>query len=65
MQDLEFQICKILPGENLSSLDETDVETLFDFIYYIIDKNSSENAQFVTINGKRYKKVSAFAKRIM
>ncbi len=63
-QELEYQVCKILPGTSLAALDDTDIETLLDFVLYIVDKNEQEKAEFVVINGKKYKKVNQFSKRI-
>lgn len=60
-QELEFQISKILPGTSLASLDETDIETLLDFVFYINYQQKQDEEQFITINGKRYKKVTKFS----
>jgi len=35
---------------------------LLDFVFYINNQQQQENEQFVTINGKRYKKVEQFSK---
>lgn len=50
----------MIHGMSLASLDDTDIETLFDFIAYITAKNQRNNEQFVIINGKKYKKVDSF-----
>lgn len=67
-QELEFQICRVLPGTSLSSLDDTDIETLIPFIEYIIsrnkDKEQEQAQEGVMINGRLYKKVGNFSERI-
>lgn len=66
MQDFEFQLCQLLRGTTLHSLDQTDIETLFDFAAYIAAKNGQETKKrggTVTINGKVYRKVDTFSAR--
>lgn len=50
-----------MTGESLQSLDETDIETLFDFMAYLAQKSEGEKTQTVTIGGKTFKKVAAFS----
>lgn len=57
-------MCKLLPGTNLASLDETDIETLFNFVSYLVDKEEKEKEKSVVINGKPYKLVKGFTERI-
>jgi hypothetical protein len=57
-------MCKILPGTSLAALDDTDIETLLDFVLYITDQNRREKDEYVTLNGKKYRKVSQFTQRI-
>ena len=46
-------------------VDETDIETLFDFVSYLTNGNSEEEKEkSVTINGKKYKIVDTFTERI-
>lgn len=56
-----------MPGTSLAALDETDIETLFDFVAYLVHKESGEGGsgdKSVMINGKRYKLVDQFTERI-
>lgn len=65
MQDFEYQLCRLIQGADLRSLDETDIETLIDFAAYIMAKNetSEQKTGTVTINGKVYRKVDTFSTR--
>lgn len=59
MQALEYNLCKVIQGSTLESLDNTNIDTLFAFIEYINAKNDEKNSAFIEINGKMYKKVDS------
>lgn len=68
---MEYQIITAVPGTSLASLDDTDIETLLDFVCYLADKaerareaQKKEEEQFVVIGGRKYKKVEQFTQRI-
>lgn len=61
-QAFEKQICAAIPGYNLASLDDTDIETVFDYVAFLLDETAKEQGAYMVINGKRYKKVDSFGK---
>ena len=61
IQSLEHELMTALPGFSLWALDQTDIESLFDYLAYIAHKNGKENEKSIIIGGQRYKVVDRFS----